>query len=612
MTRSKKSKQLTNGLEDPAQVERDLNAQLKVMGLYAADTVGDGNCLFRALSDQMYGYPELHLEIRQQICDFLAARPDRFAGFVDGSFDQYIKNMRECGTYGGHLELSAFAQLKLKHIKVVQPGLVYVVSGVDESSEMVRAREEKENERRTAQEALLPGSEGPPPSEREKRRLRREAKMKKSASTIKDATIIAGNGDSYGVQTSAEPPNEAVAAADTSSDAGPSTLAAPRAPVEAFGPLYIAYHNWEHYSSIRNLDGPHCGLPRIKERHIDGASLSPDKGKGRANDSEVVSDFDDDDVATDAEALILQSCPGHLLSEVRALLKSHNNDFDSVVEILIAKDAEEEQELDESSPMALKDRSSTGTPALGGAASVSDPVPSQDPPPPTGRAEQLRADHLRDWRAATPSSVDTTVTHSSTEFGSVSTHATTDESGAGTSSDDSRKLRSAKRAASSDAMTASSFRENKRRSNSPHSPRAAIAGGEEAEEGGADRSWLPEERNMFAEVSNDASAIEGIQLASAVAQGKGAHSHEQLSSVLAPALSQADQLRRNGVQTKREKRDDARSRKREREVAKALQRKAQAQGKHSATATATIAGTGTPAISNKAAVEMRGFRELHI
>ncbi len=47
MTRSKKSKQLTNGLEDPEQTEKELNEQLRSMGLYAADTVGDGNCLFR-------------------------------------------------------------------------------------------------------------------------------------------------------------------------------------------------------------------------------------------------------------------------------------------------------------------------------------------------------------------------------------------------------------------------------------------------------------------------------------------------------------------------------------------------------------------------------------
>jgi OTU domain-containing protein 3 len=31
------------------------------------------------------------------------------------------------GTYGGHVELSAFAHLMKRNVKVIQPGLVYVI-----------------------------------------------------------------------------------------------------------------------------------------------------------------------------------------------------------------------------------------------------------------------------------------------------------------------------------------------------------------------------------------------------------------------------------------------------------------------------------------------------
>ena len=40
-------------------------------------------------------------------------------------------------TYGGHMELSAFAHMTKRNVKVVQPGLVYVIewaSGTDPSS----------------------------------------------------------------------------------------------------------------------------------------------------------------------------------------------------------------------------------------------------------------------------------------------------------------------------------------------------------------------------------------------------------------------------------------------------------------------------------------------
>ncbi|KAJ7936825.1 hypothetical protein B0H13DRAFT_2649270, partial [Mycena leptocephala] len=28
---------------------------------------------------------------------------------------------------------------------------------------------------------------------------------------------------------------------------------------------YVAYHDWKHFSSIRNLKGPHTGLPAVRE-----------------------------------------------------------------------------------------------------------------------------------------------------------------------------------------------------------------------------------------------------------------------------------------------------------------------------------------------------------
>ena len=46
------------------------------------------------------------------------------------------------GTYGGHLELTAFAHLKRRDVKVIQPGLVYVIewkSGADLSPKVTEA-----------------------------------------------------------------------------------------------------------------------------------------------------------------------------------------------------------------------------------------------------------------------------------------------------------------------------------------------------------------------------------------------------------------------------------------------------------------------------------------
>lgn len=52
---------------DPETTERMLNTTLKGLGLYASKTVGDGNCMFRALSDQVWGNDNRHLALRQEV-----------------------------------------------------------------------------------------------------------------------------------------------------------------------------------------------------------------------------------------------------------------------------------------------------------------------------------------------------------------------------------------------------------------------------------------------------------------------------------------------------------------------------------------------------------------
>ncbi|CAG8465902.1 2749_t:CDS:2 [Paraglomus occultum] len=152
-----------------------LRQQLKELGLYLKDIAGDGNCLFRALSDQYYGSPGKHAKIRSEVCDYLAANKKHFKHFVEEDrFDDHIAQMRKLGTYGGNMELVGYAQLQRVNIRVYQPGTIYVISGNDFDS--------KESSK----------------------------KLDRNRKT-----------------------------------------------------LHIAYHNWEHYSSVRNIRGPHDGDPEI-------------------------------------------------------------------------------------------------------------------------------------------------------------------------------------------------------------------------------------------------------------------------------------------------------------------------------------------------------------
>lgn len=78
-----------------------MGEQLARMGLYAAHTLGDGNCLFRALSDQTYGSPEQHARVRADVCNYLALHEARYKAFVDTdeeeSWETRLQEMRKQG-----------------------------------------------------------------------------------------------------------------------------------------------------------------------------------------------------------------------------------------------------------------------------------------------------------------------------------------------------------------------------------------------------------------------------------------------------------------------------------------------------------------------------------
>jgi len=96
---------------------------LKKRGLEMVPQEGDGNCLFRAVSLQVYGDADQHLDIRQQCCDFMARDPDHFGQFVVGeTFVKYIARKRQEGVHGNHAEIQAVSELFNRPVQVWSDG----------------------------------------------------------------------------------------------------------------------------------------------------------------------------------------------------------------------------------------------------------------------------------------------------------------------------------------------------------------------------------------------------------------------------------------------------------------------------------------------------------
>ncbi|XP_074304763.1 OVARIAN TUMOR DOMAIN-containing deubiquitinating enzyme 12-like [Silene latifolia] len=83
--------------------------RLQLYELVERKVQGDGNCQFRALSDQFYRTPEHHKFVRQQVVNQLKAQPEFYEGYVPMEYGEYLKKMSKSGEWGDHVTLQAAA-----------------------------------------------------------------------------------------------------------------------------------------------------------------------------------------------------------------------------------------------------------------------------------------------------------------------------------------------------------------------------------------------------------------------------------------------------------------------------------------------------------------------
>ncbi|KAF1799837.1 hypothetical protein FB192DRAFT_1388775 [Mucor lusitanicus] len=194
----------------------------------------------RSLSDQYHGHDGNHKAVRQEVCQYLRENEETYKFFVedDQSFEHHVECMSQDATFGGNMELAAFAKLKKVDIKVYQPGMIYVINGVDDEDEKIE--DEEEEPRQT---------------------------------------------------------------------------------------LHIAYHSWEHYSSVRNIDGPYSGPPEIKviEQCLD---------QNKSNKSEDQNEEDKDEELSSKEKVVRSAFPDASIRKIRRLLIKHKGDPDKVIDAM--------------------------------------------------------------------------------------------------------------------------------------------------------------------------------------------------------------------------------------------------------------------------------------
>ncbi|KAH7068754.1 hypothetical protein BKA63DRAFT_422717 [Paraphoma chrysanthemicola] len=173
--------------------------------LYAGDIRGDGNCLFNALSDQLFGHQEMHEVLRTATIEHMRENSDFYRQYMAANsvrrnpkrkttvalptridttyyteeqlqlqFEEHVEKMGQPGEWADNMEVSAFASAFNVHVRLWQADYTYLISP----------------------------------------------------------------------RTYYAPSDDPTAVDDRQT-------------------LHIAYHSWEHYSSIRNMAGPHTGMPEV-------------------------------------------------------------------------------------------------------------------------------------------------------------------------------------------------------------------------------------------------------------------------------------------------------------------------------------------------------------
>ncbi|XP_074275120.1 OVARIAN TUMOR DOMAIN-containing deubiquitinating enzyme 12-like [Silene latifolia] len=94
---------------DASSDHQRLFQRLQAYGLFEVRVAGDGNCQFRALSDQMFKSPQHHKFVRKEVVKQLKEYKSLYEGYIPMKYKRYYKKMGKSGEWGDHVTLQAAA-----------------------------------------------------------------------------------------------------------------------------------------------------------------------------------------------------------------------------------------------------------------------------------------------------------------------------------------------------------------------------------------------------------------------------------------------------------------------------------------------------------------------
>ena len=95
------------------EIDEKFKKHLETLGFFIREVGGDGNCLFRAVCEQIEGNENNYAEYREKCINYMKENKDTFQPFIedDEPIDKYIERMSKNSEWGGNLEIYALSML---------------------------------------------------------------------------------------------------------------------------------------------------------------------------------------------------------------------------------------------------------------------------------------------------------------------------------------------------------------------------------------------------------------------------------------------------------------------------------------------------------------------
>lgn len=104
---------------DDSERERQFEIEIRrIKGFEVKRMLEDGNCLFRAVADQVHGDSDEHDLVRQMCIDYMERERDHFSQFVTENFIQYCRRKRRDKVYGNNVEIQALCEIYNRPIHI--------------------------------------------------------------------------------------------------------------------------------------------------------------------------------------------------------------------------------------------------------------------------------------------------------------------------------------------------------------------------------------------------------------------------------------------------------------------------------------------------------------